>query len=227
MSYDEYDAAYDQWISDLYEEFKPEVISEFTVERLQSYYLTNPMLAEAPRRALIDASSLFSAKFYSASFVFAQISTETAIKHVVLKPVIYGLVHSASTAEFIAELALSHTGINRFHDVLFKILLEHAKLDLGNFRRDGVKVTLWEEIKNLQGIRNRVLHRADLVGKIEAELSMKVALEVLDKIFPALMNGIHLHIHDGVRICDDPMCKFKEKYGDDFLKKLPSKEEGA
>jgi len=50
MSYDEYDAARDQWMEDLYKEHKAEAISEFTKERLQSYYLANPMIAEASHR---------------------------------------------------------------------------------------------------------------------------------------------------------------------------------
>jgi hypothetical protein len=156
MSYDANDAAYDQWMDDLYKEHKAEAISEFTAERLQSYYLANPTLAEAPRRALSDAVQLFQTGFINAGFVFAHVATETGLKAVVLKPFLHGLVHSTSTAEFVSDLA-SHVGLDRFRDLLFRLLLEHAGLDFLQFKRQGAQNTLWAEIERLQKIRNRIM----------------------------------------------------------------------
>ena len=80
MSYDENDAAYDQWMDDLYKEHRAEAISEFTAERLQSYYLANPTLAEAPRRALSDAVQLFQTGFINAGFVFPMSPPKLALR---------------------------------------------------------------------------------------------------------------------------------------------------
>ncbi|MHA6883087.1 hypothetical protein [Ralstonia pseudosolanacearum] len=84
ISYDEQDAAYDQWMDDLYREHRTEAISEFTTGRLQSYYLANPTLAKAPRRVLSDAIRLVQDGFFDAALVFGQIATETSLKALVL-----------------------------------------------------------------------------------------------------------------------------------------------
>ena len=83
MSYDEYDAARDQWVEELYKEQKAEAISEFTKARMHSYFLANPTLAAGPLRALSDARNLFQAGFNTAAFVSAHIATETGIRAVV------------------------------------------------------------------------------------------------------------------------------------------------
>lgn len=223
MSYDENDAAYDQWMEDLYKEHKEEAISEFTTERLQSYFVTNPTLAAAPRRALSEARQLFQTGFHSAAFIFGHIATETGLKAVVLKPVVQGLVHSVSTAEFISELTLGHVGLDRSRNLLFKILLEHAGIDLNYFRRKGAKDVLWTDIKRLQEIRNHIMHRAGSAASEEAGLSIAVAEAVLDEIFPAVITHLGLHLHEGVRVCNDALCKLEGVISPELMARLRSR----
>ena len=42
MSYDEHDAAMDAFYDDIREQFYPEAISEFTADRLKSFYVMHP-----------------------------------------------------------------------------------------------------------------------------------------------------------------------------------------
>ena len=220
MSYDEHDAAYDQWMDDLYKEHKVEAISEFTTERLQSYYLANPMLAEAPRHALSNATRLSQEGFLDAAFVFAHVATETGLKAIVLKPFVHGLVHSASTADFVSELALGHVGLDRFRELLFQLLLDYAGLDFRQFKRQGASDILWTELERLQKIRNRIIHRAEMVTSVDAELSISVAHSVLDEIFPAVVTGLGLHVHDGMRVCDDYLCKLQHVLSPELMARL-------
>jgi len=222
MSYDEYDAARDQWMDDLYKEHKEEAISEFTTERLHSYFLANPTLAAAPRRALSDAGTLFQGGFYSAAFLFGHIATESGLKAVVLRPVVQGLVHSSSTADFISELALSHVGLDRFRNLLFNILVDHARIDLAHFRRKDAKEPLWKEIVRLQELRNRITHRAEVAAAEEATLSISVAEAVLDEIFPAVIAHLGLHLHEGVRVCNDHLCQLEPLLGTELIERLRS-----
>lgn len=56
MSYDE--AAYEQYMDDLYEEHRKEAIEEFTADRLSSYYSENKLLAKPAFEALSEARKL-------------------------------------------------------------------------------------------------------------------------------------------------------------------------
>lgn len=93
MTWDE--VMYDEAMSDLYEENKKRAIQEFTVERLQSYYLEYPGIAIPAFKALEKAQQLI-ASYPTASFIFSAISIEVGIKATLLKPVVYGLIHSES-----------------------------------------------------------------------------------------------------------------------------------
>jgi hypothetical protein len=84
MSYTLEDAAYDMYMADegarlLYEEHRERAISEFTDERLQSYYLEHPALAQPALQALTDSRYLVPIHL-GASLVFAAIAAEIGIK---------------------------------------------------------------------------------------------------------------------------------------------------
>lgn len=220
MSYDEHDAAYDAWMDELYKEHRQEAISEFTTERLQSFFLTHPLVAEAPTKALHEALKLKEAGFLSASFLFAQIATETGVKDVLLKPIVSGLVHDAPTATLVSDLVLGHTGLNRFRGLLFQALYRIAHVDLSSYRRPDATKTLWDEIVALHPIRNRVVHRAETPSVQDAELAIALAQTILQTLFPSVVTGVGLHLHDGVRICNDSLCALEETLGPDLLQRL-------
>jgi hypothetical protein len=152
MSVDEFEAAQGTSLTDLFVEFGQEVIaeqyrelykesseqavSEFTADRLKSYYLAHPNVADKAKASLLYAQSLM-ASHPLASLVFATSAVELAIKVVLLQPVIYGLVHQEALAPFIMELATQHTGAKRFHDLLFEILTRFGGVNLKEFRRPG------------------------------------------------------------------------------------------
>lgn len=208
MSYDEMDAAYDQYMSDLYEEHKIEAIEEFTFERLQSYYLANKELAKAPWEAL-SISNQFLNNNHTVSLIFSAIAIEVGIKSVLLKPIISGLVHSESTASLIADLAVSHMGMNRYKELLFKILFENSGIDILNYSRVNSKNSMWKEIQIIQKQRNNIMHKAQTYEKEEADIANAVATEILRVIFPKVVKNIGFHIHNDYLICDEWRCKYE------------------
>lgn len=211
MSYNEFDAAQDAAYEALYEEHKEEAISEFTAERLQSFYIENPSLAEPAVRALDEASKLFSSGHFTAAFIFAAIAAEVGLKFVLLKPVVYGLVHSDSAATLITELAVRHTQMDRFKTLLFQILDEHGNIDLHIFKRDGSTVTLWQEIRTVQDRRNSIVHSGGVVSQDQASQAIAIASSILKKIFPAVIKALDLHLHDGVKVCSDYRCESESR----------------
>ncbi len=208
MSWEE--AAYEEGMEALYAEFKPQAIEEFKDDRLQSYYVANPNLAEAPKRFLAMARQLIP-QSPTASFIFSAIAVEVGLKVVLLKPVVHGLVHSESIAEMIADMVVVSTRFdNKFRSLLFRILSEYGSIDLAQYKRPGSLRPLWEEIREIQEQRNKIMHRADDVGDGESQKAISVASAVLDELFPSLIKKLGLHLHEGGRVCNDYHCKHKE-----------------
>jgi hypothetical protein len=142
----------------------------------------------------------------SAALVFGATAVEVGLKVVLLKPIVYGLVHDASAAGLITDLAVSQGG-DKYRDLLFHILSEFGGADFRNPGRAGSKKSLWEEIQIVQKQRNTVLHRAEIASKEEAEISVAVASVMLEELFPAVVAKLGLHLHDGVRVCKDWGCQ--------------------
>ena len=209
----EEEEGYERFIADIYEELKPEAIEEFTDERLQAYYIDNKLLAKPAIDALSEAQNL-AASHATGRFIFASIAMEVGLKTTLLKPIVYGLVNTESAADFIANLTIRHRiGSGDFEKLLFHVLQEHGGVDFKNFKRSDSNTTLWKEIMYLQNVRDKIMHRAEVASQDNVDLVLGVASEILEVIFPAVINKIGLHLHDSYRICDDSMCKYKDTMG--------------
>ena len=198
--------AYDQAMSDLYEEHKVEAINEFTTERLSSYYSKNSDLAKPAFNALNEAR-LLSENHSTASLILAVIAMEVALKTILLKPIVYGLVHTESIATLITDLTISQNGMDRYRDLLFKVLKDHGKIDFKTFKREGSLSFFWNEIGIVQKIRNNIMHRGETASSEDTQLAISIAASLLEVIFPHLMQEMGFHIHDDYLICNDWTCK--------------------
>ena len=211
------EAAYEEYMDKLYEEHRKEAIEEFTDERLQSYYIDNKLLAKPSVDALSDAKKLINTN-NTASFIFATIAIEVGLKTTLLKPIVYGLVHTESVATLITDLTLSSLSMDRYRKLLLKVLQDHGGVDLDSFKRAGSSKPLWEEIKEVQKLRNDVMHRAEIVLKEKAEQALGIASEILETIFPTVITKMGLHLHDGFKICNDWKCKYNGTEIEDVVK---------
>jgi len=208
MSMTHEEAAYEDYIAQLYEEHKKEAIEEFTDERLQSYYLDNKLLAKPAFDALTEARNLNSTNT-TAGFIFSAIAMEVGLKDMLLKPIVFGLVHTVSVASLVTDLAISHTGMDRYRDLLLQILRQHGGVDLDSFKRPTSNKPIWHEIGEVQKKRNAILHRAEAASVEEAVLALGVASAIIETMFPAVATKMGLHLHDGFRICNDWRCKYE------------------
>lgn len=204
MSYDEaqQEAAYDEFISsmaeELYEEHRDQAIEEFITERLQSYYERNPSIA-INAVTFLKNSKFLEDEDPTASLLYSSIATEVILKAVILKPIVSGLVHSESISELIATVLTKQTGVDRFKDLIFKILEEYVELDEGavQYRRPDSQTSLWKERELVQKARNNVAHRAETCSVADAQLSLAVANEfylLTERLVVAL--GFHFE-HSG------------------------------
>jgi len=213
----EEDYAYDQYMTELYEEHKAEAIDEFTAERLQSYYSDNKLLAQPAFHMLNEAKNLVKVNV-TAGFVFGAVAMEVGLKETLLKPIVFGLVHIASSASLVTNLVMSHQSMDRYKELLLQILRDHGGVDLQIYKRPSSTKTIWEEIKIVQTKRNHILHAAQTASLEEASLSLDVASTIMGELFPAVIIRMGLHLHDGYRICADWKCKFEGTEIGKFMK---------
>jgi len=199
------EARFEEWMDQLYAEHKIQAVEEFTDERLQSFYRDNPLIPQRPFEALVEARKLLK-DHPTAAHVFSVVAIEVGLKLALLKPLLYGLVHSGSAAEMIAELALRHTRFDFFHKILFQILSEHGGIDLRSFTREGASKTLLEEITEVQKQRDRILHRAESASLKEATHCLDVAGCVLENLFVSVLKNLGFHLHRDFQICNQWGC---------------------
>ncbi len=201
----------EQFIPELYEEFAKdvlsgkadlytEVIEQFKSERLHSFYINNPRVAERALYALDQARALESS-YPSAALVFAVIAIEVGLKATLLKPILYGLVNIDSAAALITRLVPDQHNED-FKNILFGILKEVGGVDLLEFKRSGCNQTLWEEMMNIRALRNRVTHAAEEVTRDDAKHALEIAGAVIEDLFPSVITALGLKTADRLRIVD-------------------------
>ncbi len=130
------------------DELKQNAISEFTFDRLRSYYLENTSAYVPVKARLTEAKELMEVS-PSASLVFSISAAEICLKNLILRPMIHGFVHQAYVAQLIANLAVSHMGWDRFKELLEAILRDKLGIDLSTATVRGANKRLWSELTRL------------------------------------------------------------------------------
>lgn len=214
MSYDEFDAARDQFFDDLYKEFREsalddaelydKVVDDFKASRLRAFYAENPLIAQPAEGALAEACALLQGHPRSA-LVFAVTAAEVCMRRALLTPILHGTFHTESSAEFLVRLVVA-TKDERLVKALVAILASHTGVDLQVFRRATATKPLWEEMRDLQVKRNAVLHQAAAISDRDAQQAVAVAEALLSDVFPAVIRKLGLHLHDNIRTCDVATC---------------------
>ena len=184
---------YDEFLSQLYEEHKERAIEEFKDDRLQSYYREHPDVAQPARIALQEARELLP-DHPAASLIFSAITVELGLKEVLLKPIVYGLIHDESTAGMVADLIL-HSQESKW--LLLQILQDRGGVDLDAYTRPTQSKGLWEEYKEIKSSRNFILHRGATATVSEAEVAAQVAIAVLEDVFPTVIDSLYPLSLDG------------------------------
>lgn len=212
------EAQQEDYMEQLYEEHKELAIQEFIDERLQFYYGEHRLLAKPAFDALAEAKILIN-HHSTAAFLLSAIAVEVGLKEMLVKPIVFSLVHTASVASLITYMVLSRPDQKKYRDLLLHLLRNHGDVDLLSYKRQGSSRPIWDEIIEVKKKRDLIVHRAKTASNTEAEIAFNVASTVIDTLFPIVIGKIGLHLHEGFRICDDWKCKFK---GTEFEKILKS-----
>lgn len=200
MSFDpgeaEREVQYEAFVEELYEEHKEQAIDEFVTERLRSYYLANPDVM-APALQMYKEGRELEQVSSSAAVVFYVSATDVAMKSALLRPVVHGLVHSESLAGLVADLTVKQTGLDRFRNLLFGVLEEYGEIDLANFRIEGHKAKLWDEMRRVQEARNALVHRGRYPSSEEIDLAKEVATIIIGNFLVNVVQSLGLRLVKG------------------------------
>lgn len=206
MSYDYHDAAmdeaYDRLSEELYPGHKMQAIIEFTHERLRSYYLQDKKLLVPAIRTYKTAESLLQLQQYGPALVFSVTAIELFLKACLLRPVVFGMVHSESIADLVVESALSQTGFKRYEKLLTGLFKELTQLDINAIKRTGLSKSLLEEASALQERRNLVVHRGIEVAKDEASEAFVVSKAVFENLLSVVLTELGLSVVKGGELVD-------------------------
>jgi len=211
------EARYEEYMDQLYEEHKEQAIQEFIDERLQSYYGEHRLLAKQAFGALTEAKKLIHT-FATAAFLSSAIAVEVGLRETLVKPIVFGLVHTLSVASLITDMVLSRPDKKKYRDLLLHLLREHGDVDLYSHKRPDSRRPIWEEIMEVKKKRDLIVHQAQTATSDEANLALGVASTVIENFFPTVVGRIGLHLHEGFRICDDWKCRYKGTEIESILK---------
>jgi len=186
-------------VNELYAEHKVQAIDEFTLERLQAFYLANSRVMRPAVDAIQEGGRLRAAGHRSAALVFFVTAIEVLLKATILEPVVHGLVHRQALAEVIVNQVFNGaSGYVRYRKLLARLFAEYAGMEVDSIVRDGAKESLLSECSNLQTVRNRIVHQGETCTEEQAELGNVVAIAVYEKIVKRVLHALELTvIEDG------------------------------
>lgn len=173
------EAAYERMVEEILDDHQDEIVGQFVSARMASYYVEHPNLLSPAVAALEEARRLKGVS-PSACLVFAQATIEIALRDAILKPVVFGMVHDENTGSLIAELAV---GNKQFTKLLFAVL-ETYGFDLKKAKRQNSSKNVWEEMTEVQKLRNSVIHRGEMASEQDASLALEISRIIVEELFP-------------------------------------------
>lgn len=180
MSYTDYDYEHDRYMADNWERlFREEVLGDFELERLRSYYVANPNLA-TPAFAQLDRATMLRFADPSASLLLALGALEYGLKLVLLRPLVAGLVHREDIADFVASAF--EVRRDRLLRIVLRVLTELTGTDLTQLQRPSSGRLLVREVEQLAVARNRVAHACEPCTVADAFAACQVASFVLEDL---------------------------------------------
>jgi hypothetical protein len=89
----DWDSDEDESFFDEIDRIREKAVSEFTFERLRSFYVDEPYIYLPVKHRIMEATELYSVNA-NASLVFSLSAAEICLKNLILRPMVYGFVSS-------------------------------------------------------------------------------------------------------------------------------------
>lgn len=185
---------YERLSEELYPQHRDQAVSEFTSERLRSYYIANPGVMLPAVNAIHEGQCLLQGGHNAAALIFFVTAIEVLLKATLLKPVVHGLVYNEGLANVIVEQALGQTGFSRYTGLLAKLFTELLDMDVTAIKIAGAASSLLDECTALQRERNAVVHQGAIITEELAQRGRRVAVAVLDLVVQPMLSQLDLLI---------------------------------
>jgi hypothetical protein len=185
---------------ELYPHHKIQAIEEFTSERLQSYFLKTPNILQPALHALEQSFKLLNDQHYSAALVFAASAIEIFLKNALLRPVIFGQINNGMLALSIVDSALSQTGFKKYDDLICKIYQEIIGQPLDLVLVGNSNQTLLNAAVKTQELRNKCLHKGELVSEKQAKFAVLIAKLIFQKIVVKVISKLGIMLQGDLMI---------------------------
>ncbi len=117
---------------------------------------------------------------------------------------LYGLIHNEGLAEIMTKHILGQTGFERYEKLLAELFDNLANIDVRQISREGGQAKLVVECRDLQKIRNNIIHQGAFCTETEAEKGKLVSVAVFEEIARPLLFSIGLTVVDNGRIVEVP-----------------------
>lgn len=194
------EAEFEQGMEELYKEFKKQYEDEVIFDKIHTFYKKNSEIVKEPCRNLDESKKLYTNNFYTASFIHSIIAIEVVIKVIALKPILYSLSFDSRASELLYNDTFKPRSIPYIPSVYYEILKDLTEIDIKEMRRKNSDIKIWEEISNLQSVRNKIIHQGIFVQKHDAVKALEIAEYIFDEIIPKILDRYNYHIEDD-KIC--------------------------
>ncbi len=133
---------------------------------------------------------------------------KSVLRKALLKPIVYGLVHSEPAAAIIAELIDPRRSLDRFKGPLLDMMSELVGMNVRSYVRPGATKALLREIQDSQIWRNGIVHTGAQRAATDAERTIGTA-SATHTLFRMVVDSLGMHLHGGVEVCNQNACRSK------------------
>jgi len=186
------DAEREQGMEELYNFFKQQFEEEYIYNKVFEFYKSNKDLLKDPLLNFKEAKFLLSSNFFTASFLHAYISIETGIKMVILKPILFSLSVDERATELLFKDTFKQKSLKYVSKFYYDVLFELSGINFREIYREGCLKSFWEEILELQELRNKIIHQGLFIENDLCERSISVASYLFDTIIPKIYKKFNL-----------------------------------
>lgn len=205
MGVTESDAARDEWIDELREEFRLELHDEISEEAVRTF--TRELAYKALKglspqvlkvKAVLDEAEAVRSVSPSATVLFAASAVEITLKKLILEPLIVGLIHNEGAAEFFTRALVGQHSLKLARERVVELLEKVVGYDLKQYVRTGASISLLNETIALAKQRDGIVHRGDKATEADAAQALTLAAETLDGVFDTVLGYFDLRLirHD-------------------------------
>lgn len=176
-----------------------EALDKFFEDRYKVYFKNNPQMHLPVLSIISEAKNLFTNRHLAASLVFSFTAVENILRELILRPLVWGTFIDDEVASIITNKLLSDR-LDQLSKLIFSFLNKNIGIDIQTAKRSNISTPLWQEIRELKELRNRVVHSGEQCDDKSAMRALSIAEYLYKEIFQAILKAASLEIDSSNRI---------------------------